>query len=62
MAFVADLYDDEVLTLFQLVSYVEVERSEAADMVSHMASVHIDVSIVVDSSEVEQFASTFFQS
>ena len=62
MAFVVDLYDDEVLTLFQLVSYVEVERSEAADMVSHMVSVPIDVSIVVDSSVVEQFASTFFQS
>ena len=56
MAFVVHLHDDEILTILQLVGDIIVEGCESANMVSHMVAVHVDMRIVVHSTEIEQRA------
>ena len=54
MAFVVHFHDDEVLAILQLVGDVIVEGCEPTNVVSHVIAVHIDVSIVIYRTEVEQ--------
>ena len=54
MALVVHLHDDGVLALLQLLGHIEVESGEATDVVSHLRAVHINVTVVVDRTKVEQ--------
>ena len=54
MPFVVDLHNDKVLAIHKLVGDVEVEGSESAFMVSYFPPVHIDMSVVVDGTEIEE--------
>ena len=52
MALIVYFHDENVLTFFQLIGYVNIERSEATDMVGHVLRVHIDMAVVVYCTEV----------
>ena len=54
MTLVVHFDDDHILALVQLFGDIEVERCEPAHMMAHMMPVHIDMSIVVDSPEIQQ--------
>ena len=56
MTLVVNLHDNLVLAVLKEVGHVVVERCETALMVSGLLTVHIDMGIVVDGSEVEQGA------